>query len=126
HIKLIYNKLYIIQSNSLLFILKYLKYEIFILENKQNNANGKKFSSVFTYSIIITAIVVLLGAIFPTQFNEIGTNLTGWITEYFGGSYMVIVLLMVFFCVFFIFFLIVYFTFRTDLDASAFTNTTLF
>ncbi|MGY3482063.1 BCCT family transporter [Staphylococcus cohnii] len=74
-----------------------------MLENKQNNANGKKFSSVFTYSIIITAIVVLLGAIFPNQFNEIGTNITGWITEYFGWYYMVIVALMIFFCVFLIF-----------------------
>ena len=73
------------------------------MENKQNNANGKKLSSVFTYSIIITAIVVLLGAIFPTQFNEIGTNITGWITEYFGWYYMVIVALMIFFCVFLIF-----------------------
>jgi len=73
------------------------------LENKQNNANGKKLSSVFTYSIIITAIVVLLGAIFPTQFNEIGTNITGWITEYFGWYYMIIVALMIFFCVFLIF-----------------------
>ena len=72
------------------------------MENKQNNANGKKFSSVFTYSIIITAIVVLLGAIFPNQFNEIGTNITGWITEYFGWYYMVIVALMIFFCVFLI------------------------
>ncbi|WP_438873897.1 BCCT family transporter [Staphylococcus ureilyticus] len=74
-----------------------------MLENKQNNANGKKLSSVFTYSIIITAIVVLLGAIFPTQFNEIGTNITGWITEYFGWYYMIIVALMIFFCVFLIF-----------------------
>ncbi|MEX6345160.1 BCCT family transporter [Staphylococcus ureilyticus] len=74
-----------------------------MLENKQNNANGKKLSSVFTYSIIITAIVVLLGAIFPNQFNEIGTNITGWITEYFGWYYMVIVALMIFFCVFLIF-----------------------
>ncbi|WP_257211152.1 BCCT family transporter [Staphylococcus gallinarum] len=74
-----------------------------MLENKQNNANGKKLSFVFTYSIIITAIVVLLGAIFPTQFNEIGTNITGWITEYFGWYYMVIVALMIFFCVFLIF-----------------------
>lgn len=73
------------------------------MENKQNNANGKKLSSVFTYSIIITAIVVLLGAIFPTQFNEIGTNITGWITEYFGWYYMIIVALMIFFCVFLIF-----------------------
>ena len=69
----------------------------------RNNANGKKLSSVFTYSIIITAIVVLLGAIFPTQFNEIGTNITGWITEYFGWYYMIIVALMIFFCVFLIF-----------------------
>ncbi|WP_210124162.1 MULTISPECIES: BCCT family transporter [unclassified Staphylococcus] len=74
-----------------------------MLENKQNNTNGKKLSSVFTYSIIITAIVVLLGAIFPTQFNEIGTNITGWITEYFGWYYMIIVALMIFFCVFLIF-----------------------
>ncbi|MEX6357423.1 BCCT family transporter [Staphylococcus cohnii] len=74
-----------------------------MLENKQHNASGKKLSSVFTYSIIITAIVVLLGAIFPNQFNSIGTNITGWITEYFGWYYMVIVALMIFFCVFLIF-----------------------
>ncbi|WP_186316896.1 BCCT family transporter, partial [Staphylococcus cohnii] len=33
----------------------------------------------------------------------IGTNITGWITEYFGWYYMVIVALMIFFCVFLIF-----------------------
>ena len=65
--------------------------------------SGKKLSSVFTFSIIITAIIVLLGAIFPNQFNEIGTNITGWITQNFGWYYMIIVAIMIFFCVFLIF-----------------------
>lgn len=65
--------------------------------------SGKKLSSVFTFSIIITAIFVLLGALFPNQFNNIGTNITGWITQNFGWYYMIIVAIMIFFCVFLIF-----------------------
>lgn len=64
--------------------------------------SGKKLSSVFTFSIIITAIFVLLGALFPSQFNDIGTNITGWITQNFGWYYMIIVAIMIFFCVFLI------------------------
>ncbi len=77
--------------------------EVHSLENKNQKFNGKKLSSVFTFSIIITAAVVLLGALFPTQFNNIGNNITGWITEYFGWYYMVIVAIMIFFCTFLIF-----------------------
>ena len=73
------------------------------MESNEQKFSGKKLSSVFTYSLILTAIVVLLGAIFPNQFNTIGTNITGWITEYFGWYYMIIVALMIFFCVFLIF-----------------------
>ena len=72
------------------------------MKSKDKSFKGKKLSSVFTFSIIITAVIVLLGAIFPKQFNNIGTNITGWITEYFGWYYMVIVALMIFFCVFLI------------------------
>ncbi len=75
----------------------------FNLESKERQFSGKKLSSVFTYSIILIAIVVLLGAIFPNQFNTIGNNITGWITKYFGWYYMVIVAIMIFFCVFLMF-----------------------
>lgn len=73
------------------------------MESKEQKFSGNKLSSVFTYSIILIAIVVLLGALFPNQFNTIGTNITGWITKYFGWYYMVIVAMMIFFCVFLMF-----------------------
>ncbi|CXT98094.1 Glycine betaine transporter OpuD [Staphylococcus aureus] len=35
------------------------------------NPNGKKYSPVFIYSAIVVAIVVLLGAFLPEQFNYV-------------------------------------------------------
>ncbi|MBU0438009.1 choline transporter [Staphylococcus succinus] len=73
------------------------------MEKQNPKANKKKISSVFTFSIIITTIFVLVGAIFPDRFSEIGANVTSWITKYFGWYYLIIVAVMIFFCIFLIF-----------------------
>lgn len=73
------------------------------MKQKHLNTNNKKLSSVFTFSMIITALVVILGAIFPNQFNSIGSSVTHWITEHFGWYYMIITAVMIFFCIFLIF-----------------------
>ena len=39
------------------------------------NPNGKKYSPVFIYSAIVVAIVVLLGAFLPEQFNYVTNNI---------------------------------------------------
>ncbi len=39
------------------------------------NPNGKKYSPVFIYSAIVVAIVVLLGAFLPEQFNHVTNNI---------------------------------------------------
>ncbi|MCL7520134.1 BCCT family transporter, partial [Staphylococcus aureus] len=48
------------------------------------NPNGKKYSPVFIYSAIVVAIVVLLGAFLPEQFNYVTNNIKMWITEKLG------------------------------------------
>ncbi|PTK57308.1 choline transporter [Staphylococcus nepalensis] len=73
------------------------------MEQKNPNLNNRKLSAVFIFSIIITAVFVILGAIFPNQFNKVGSSITSWITEYFGWYYMIIVAVMIFFCIFLIF-----------------------
>lgn len=52
------------------------------------NPNGKKYSPVFIYSAIVVAIVVLLGAFLPEQFNYVTNNIKMWITEKLGWYYL--------------------------------------
>lgn len=59
-----------------------------------------KISKVFTYAVIVVAIVVLLGALFPDEFGDIAGAVSSWITTYFGWYYMILTTLLVFFCVF--------------------------
>ena len=60
--------------------------------SSESSKKGKKFSPVFIYSAIIVAIIVLIGAIVPEQFDSITSSISGWITT-----------IIVFFCVFLIF-----------------------
>lgn len=73
------------------------------MSNVPTHPNGKKVSNVFTISAIVVAIIVALGAIFPTQFGSITADISSWISKYFGWYYMIITIGMVFFCVFIIF-----------------------
>ncbi|GGI42020.1 glycine betaine uptake BCCT transporter [Mammaliicoccus stepanovicii] len=73
------------------------------MANVPTHPNGRKVSNVFTISAIVVAIIVALGAIFPSQFGEITANISSWISKYFGWYYMIITIGMVFFCVFIIF-----------------------
>ena len=71
------------------------------MESQLNENKPKKgYSLVFTISSVIVAIVVLLGAIFPVKFNDIGDKATAWITETLGWYYMIVVIAMIFFCIF--------------------------
>ncbi|MFD2830939.1 BCCT family transporter [Corticicoccus populi] len=67
-----------------------------------NSVEKRKFSKVFIYSAIAVAILVLLGAIWPVQFNNIAGSISGWITEHFGWYYMILTTFIVFFCLFLI------------------------
>ncbi|MCI2948885.1 glycine betaine transporter [Staphylococcus caledonicus] len=67
------------------------------------NKKGKKFSPVFIYSAIVVAIVVLIGAFLPTQFDSVTSQISGWITEKLGWYYMILTTVIVFFCIFLIF-----------------------
>ncbi|MBU6113869.1 BCCT family transporter [Mammaliicoccus lentus] len=64
------------------------------------NKPKKGYSLVFIISSVIVAIIVLLGAIFPVKFNDIGDKATAWITETLGWYYMIVVIAMIFFCIF--------------------------
>ena len=71
--------------------------------SSEGNKKGKKFSPVFIYSAIVVAIVVLIGAILPEQFDSITSNISSWITEKLGWYYMILTTIIVFFCIFLIF-----------------------
>lgn len=73
------------------------------MSNLPSQQNGKKLSNVFIVSVILVAIIVAIGAVFPTKFGEITSNISSWISTYFGWYYMIITIGMVFFCIFIIF-----------------------
>lgn len=71
------------------------------MESQLNENKPKKgYSLVFIISSVIVAIIVLLGAVFPVEFNDIGDKATAWITETLGWYYMIVVIAMIFFCIF--------------------------
>lgn len=49
------------------------------------------------------AILVILGAIWPEQLNDIAGAISRWITQHFGWYYMILTTLVVFFCLFLVF-----------------------
>jgi glycine betaine transporter len=63
----------------------------------------KRFSNVFIISVIIVAILVILGAINPTQFGAISGAISNWVSTNFSWYYMIITSGMMFFCIFLIF-----------------------
>ena len=73
------------------------------MSNSPIQPNGRKLSNVFTASAIVIGIIVAIGAIFPTKFGDVTSDISSWISKYFGWYYMIITIGMVFFCVFIIF-----------------------
>lgn len=65
-----------------------------------NSSSSNKLSKVFIYAAIAVGILVVLGAIWPVQFNDISGAISGWITEHFGWYYMILTTFFVFFCLF--------------------------
>ncbi|MDK8175613.1 choline transporter [Staphylococcus sp. HMSC072B07] len=68
-----------------------------------SSQRGKKLSPVFIYASIIVLIVVLAGAIFPSQFDHVTNTIKLWITDKLGWYYLILTTILVFFCVFLIF-----------------------
>ncbi|PTJ27347.1 choline transporter [Staphylococcus simulans] len=68
-----------------------------------SSQRGKKLSPVFIYASIIVLIVVLAGAIFPSQFDHVTNTIKLWITDKLGWYYLILTSILVFFCVFLIF-----------------------
>ncbi|MCG7339541.1 BCCT family transporter [Staphylococcus sp. ACRSN] len=73
------------------------------MNSSEKHANGRKISPVFIYSAILVAIVVLIGAILPEQFDTVTNGIKLWITEKLGWYYLILTTFIVFFCIFLIF-----------------------
>ncbi|RIN38839.1 BCCT family transporter [Staphylococcus succinus] len=73
------------------------------MNSSNKHADGKKISPVFIYSAIIVAIVVLIGAVLPEQFDTITNGIKLWITDKLGWYYLILTTFIVFFCIFLIF-----------------------
>lgn len=73
------------------------------MNSSSNQSNGKKISPVFIYSAIIVAIVVIIGAVLPGQFDYVTNTIKLWITDKLGWYYLILTTFIVFFCVFLIF-----------------------
>ncbi|WP_217971625.1 glycine betaine uptake BCCT transporter [Staphylococcus xylosus] len=73
------------------------------MNSSSNQPNGKKISPVFIYSAIIVAIVVIIGAVLPGQFDYVTNNIKLWITDKLGWYYLILTTFIVFFCIFLIF-----------------------
>ncbi|SCT41273.1 glycine betaine uptake BCCT transporter [Staphylococcus caeli] len=73
------------------------------MNSSSNQLNGKKISPVFIYSAILVAIVVVIGAVMPTQFDTVTNNIKLWITDKLGWYYLILTTFIVFFCIFLIF-----------------------
>ncbi|MDW8564909.1 BCCT family transporter [Staphylococcus shinii] len=73
------------------------------MNSSSNQPDGKKISPVFIYSAIIVAIVVIIGAVLPGQFDYVTNTVKLWITDKLGWYYLILTTFIVFFCVFLIF-----------------------
>ncbi|NWK83790.1 BCCT family transporter [Staphylococcus sp. GSSP0090] len=73
------------------------------MNSSSNQPNGKKISPVFIYSAIIVAIVVVIGAVLPGQFDHVTNTIKLWITDKLGWYYLILTTFIVFFCIFLIF-----------------------
>jgi glycine betaine transporter len=68
-----------------------------------SSPGNKKLSHVFTYSVLIVAALVILGALNPAQFGAVSGSIANWVSNYFGWYYMIITSAMLFFCIFLVF-----------------------
>ncbi|WP_177232274.1 BCCT family transporter, partial [Bacillus licheniformis] len=59
------------------------------MNSSNNQPSGKKISPVFIYSAIIVAIVVLIGAFLPEQFDTVTNTIKLWITDKLGWYYLI-------------------------------------
>lgn len=73
------------------------------MNSSSNQPNGKKISPVFIYSAILVAIVVVIGAVMPEQFDTVTNKIKLWITDKLGWYYLILTTFIVFFCIFLIF-----------------------
>ncbi|WP_251516768.1 MULTISPECIES: glycine betaine uptake BCCT transporter [Staphylococcus] len=73
------------------------------MNSSDKQVSGKKISPVFIYSAIVVAIVVLIGAFLPTQFDTVTNKIKLWITTNLGWYYLILTTFIVFFCIFLIF-----------------------
>ncbi|TKD72441.1 BCCT family transporter [Pseudalkalibacillus hwajinpoensis] len=60
-------------------------------------------TSVFWYSFVICALIVLWGAVAPSHLQEVTTTVTTFISSRFGWYYLLIVMVILAFCVYLIF-----------------------
>ncbi|MEI3613757.1 BCCT family transporter [Pseudogracilibacillus sp. SO30301A] len=60
-------------------------------------------SKVFWYAVVICAAIVIWGAIFPDNLNDITSVATEFIYDQFGWYYMVIIMAMIILCIFLMF-----------------------
>lgn len=63
----------------------------------------RNVSRVFWYAISICLLLVVWGAIKPTQLQALTANVTKYISEYFGWYYLLIVMILLAFCIYLIF-----------------------
>lgn len=54
-------------------------------------------NSVYSISLIITFIIVILGVVFPDKFNDVANNVYGFLANNFGWSYLISMLVFVIF-----------------------------
>ncbi|GAB3068215.1 BCCT family transporter [Salinicoccus sesuvii] len=68
-----------------------------------SDPSSRKLTKVFIYSVIIVALLVVIGAFNPNQFGAVSGSIADWVSKYFGWYYMIVTSAMLFFCVFLIF-----------------------
>src|SRR5699024_2793138 len=68
-----------------------------------SNSSTKKLTNVFIYSVIIVALLVVIGVMNPDQFGVVSGTISNWVSNYFGWYYMIITSGMLFFCIFLVF-----------------------
>ncbi len=68
-----------------------------------SDPESNKSSSVFKYSVLIIALLVIIGAINPESFGAVAGAISNWVGDYFGWYYMIITSITLFFCIFLVF-----------------------
>ncbi|WP_377890699.1 BCCT family transporter [Alkalihalobacillus sp. R86527] len=63
----------------------------------------KNVTSVFWYGLLICGLVVLWGAVAPTNLESVTSTVTGYLSTQFGWYYLLIVMVILGFCIYLIF-----------------------